>query len=105
MAAPRFQETPVASAVVAVALFIHVASYLGSGAARLFALNPSRTITVNFYVWNVVTGSLIESNVVKAAGTLAALFWAASKLERAWGGKAVANERTYCIDISAILAP
>ena len=97
------QQPPATACIVGLSLLIHIISYFGSGAVRLLALSPSRTITVNFYVWNVVTGSFLETNVIKAALAFPALFWAAGKLEKAWGAKALMQLLLMCAGLSGLV--
>ena len=82
------QQPPATACIVGLSLLIHIISYFGSGAVRLLA--PALADDhCQLYVWNVVTGSFLETNVIKAALAFPALFWAAGKLEKAWGAKAL----------------
>ena len=79
------KSVPVTIILLALVGVLHIATFLGNGVVRLFALNPSRTITVHFYVWNVITGCLVETNTLKALAAGGCFFWTASKLESVRG--------------------
>eukprot|EP00755_Sulcionema_specki_P032352 Sspe_Gene.98557::Locus_71959_Transcript_1_1_Confidence_1.000_Length_1180::g.98557::m.98557 len=81
----------VTKAVAGTILVTSVLSPFAQSLISLLALIPVNTITVHFYIWNLLTVGLIDTSIFLGLPAAGVVLWAGSYLEPLWGSDELAR--------------
>ncbi|CAM9407221.1 unnamed protein product [Heterosigma akashiwo] len=78
-------DKPITGALSVLMGLLFLASLFSSHVVGQVALVVSKTFMSNFYVWNIITGNLLETNILKLVPCIAGVLHFGSQAEKALG--------------------